>query len=809
MERWGRHKYQPCLPLGEDGRRVTGSAAHIKLSRKAAAEGSVLLKNEVLSGSGDTVLPLKAGTRAVLLGKGTFDYVKGGAGSGDVTVAYERSLANAMMMKGAEGKVQLHMETLKFYEENIKEQRKEIPAPGFAREPELPEELLKKASKFSDTAIVTFSRISGEAIDRMVDLEAYSKYDGEKLPIADLVAYIYERGDFYLTKAEEKLLKQATENFAKVIVVLNVGGVVDTFRYKDDSKIGAVLLSYQGGIEGGLAIADVLCGDSYPSGKLTDTFAKDLTDYPSTADFNESFDYVNYTEDIFVGYRFFETVPGAYDKVVYPFGFGLTYTVFEICEKGSQTDGDTVTFEFEVKNVGKRVGREVVQVYLEAPQGVLGKAKRVLAGFKKTRELNPRDKETIEISFDIKDFASFDDTGKIAETAWVLEKGTYRFWFGNSIRDVSESDLKYECAEDKVVRQEIRRLAPSKLPRRLRADGTYEDAPKGEGKIKDSCLERLTYREAEGTVPAERAVPLRKLFGNKEKLLAQVDSGEISLDEFMEQLSVDDMINLLGGKRRVGVADTFGIGDLIEYGVPEIMTADGPAGLRIPKGVGVCTTAWPCATLLASTFDPEIVYAVGKAAALEVKENNIGIWLAPAANIHRNPLCGRNFEYYSEDPLLAGKIGAAMVSGIQSQKIAATVKHFALNNKEVNRKNCDSRASERAIREVYLKVFEIIVKESEPWCVMTSYNRINGVRSSENDELINGILRGEWGFDGVVMTDWWALGEQYLEIKAGNDLKMGNGYDARVKEAYEKGEISFDEIRAACKNILKLILRLE
>lgn len=265
MERWGRHKYQPCLPLGEDGRRVTGSAAHIKLSRKAAAEGSVLLKNEVLSGSGDTVLPLKAGTRAVLLGKGTFDYVKGGAGSGDVTVAYERSLANAMMMKGAEGKVQLHMETLKFYEENIKEQRKEIPAPGFAREPELPEELLKKASKFSDTAIVTFSRISGEAIDRMVDLEAYSKYDGEKLPIADLVADIYERGDFYLTKAEEKLLKQATENFAKVIIVLNVGGVVDTARYKDDSKIGAVLLSYQGGIEGGLAIADVLFCDFFSS----------------------------------------------------------------------------------------------------------------------------------------------------------------------------------------------------------------------------------------------------------------------------------------------------------------------------------------------------------------------------------------------------------------------------------------------------------------------------------------------------------------------------------------------------------------
>lgn len=277
----------------------------------------------------------------------------------------------------------------------------------------------------------------------------------------------------------------------------------------------------------------------------------------------------------------------------------------------------------------------------------------------------------------------------------------------------------------------------------------------------------------------------------------------------MEQLSDSDMAELLGGQPNTGVANTFGFGNLPEYGVPNIMTADGPAGLRIAPECGVCTTAWPCATMLAATWNPELVKEVGHAAAGEVKENNIAVWLAPAMNIHRSPLCGRNFEYYSEDPVLTGTIASAMVDGIQSRHIGATVKHFACNNKETNRKNSDSRVSERALREIYLKGFEICVKSSQPWALMTSYNLVNGYRASENKDLMDGILRGEWGYQGVITTDWWTKGEHYKEVKAGNDIKMGTGYPERVLKALEQGLITREEIEVCVRRVLELILKID
>ena len=237
--------------------------------------------------------------------------------------------------------------------------------------------------------------------------------------------------------------------------------------------------------------------------------------------------------------------------------------------------------------------------------------------------------------------------------------------------------------------------------------------------------------------------------------------------------------------------------------------AVGPAGLRINPECGVCTTAWPCATMLAYSWNPELAEKVGSAAAEEVKENNIGVWLAPAVNIHRNPLCGRNFEYYSEDPLVAGKTGAAVVRGIQSQHIAATVKHFAANDKETNRNQSDSRVSERALREIYLKAFEIIVKEADPWAIMSSYNLINGHRASENRELLEDVLRGEWGFRGVVTTDWWTHGEHYKEINAGNDIKMACGFPERVKKAMELGELDRAQLEHCARRVLELILKLD
>ncbi len=291
--------------------------------------------------------------------------------------------------------------------------------------------------------------------------------------------------------------------------------------------------------------------------------------------------------------------------------------------------------------------------------------------------------------------------------------------------------------------------------------------------------------------------------------LIDVAEGKLSLDEFIHALPDEDLAALLGGQVNTGVANTFGYGNLPDYGVPNIMTADGPAGLRIQPEVGVQTTAFPCSTLLACTWDPETTYAVGRAGGEEVKENNIGAWLTPAVNIHRSPLCGRNFEYYSEDPYLAGHQASGMVKGIQSVNVAATVKHFALNNKETNRKDSDSRVSERAIREIYLRQFEIIVKEAKPWSIMSSYNLINGHRASENRDMLKGILRDEWGYDGMVTTDWWTYGEHYKECAAGNDMKMGCGFPDRVLDALGKGLITREQMELAARHILTLILRVD
>jgi beta-glucosidase len=288
-----------------------------------------------------------------------------------------------------------------------------------------------------------------------------------------------------------------------------------------------------------------------------------------------------------------------------------------------------------------------------------------------------------------------------------------------------------------------------------------------------------------------------------------VADGKISLDAFVAQLSDEDLCYLLQGQPNTGIANTQGFGNLPEFGVPNAMTSDGPAGVRILPECGVYTTAFPCSTQLACTWDPELSYAVCQAGARELKENNLAAWLTPAVNIHRNPLCGRNFEYYSEDPVLAGTMAAGFVRGIQSQKVSACVKHFALNNKETNRKNSDSRVSERAAREIYLKPFEIVVKTADPWYIMSSYNLINGCRASECRELLEDILRQEWGFEGMVSTDWHTYSEQYKEINAGNDLKMPGGFQERLMEAIARGLITRQQLEVSAKRILGVILRLD
>ena len=795
MKKWARLLYQPGTPLGRDGRRVTASEEHIALSCHAAEEGMVLLKNE------GGILPFEKGTRVALLGKGTFDYVKGGGGSGDVTVSHTVNLYDGLIRTGY---VETEEKTVQFYRRYVQDQYRAGCEPGLVAEPELPDELLSLARAFTDTAVISISRFSGEGWDRSVQ--------GKQPPVGRGLAAqstgLFERGDFYLSDAESAMVKKVTAAFPRVVVVLNVGGMVDSEWFRMEKRIGAVLMAWQGGIEGGTAAARLLCGLANPSGKLSDTFAKDLTDYPGTATFHESTDYVDYIEDIYVGYRYFETIPGAKERVNYPFGFGLSYTTFERKLLSAEEKDGEIFIRLRIINTGNRAGRETAQVYYSAPQGRLGKPRRVLCAFRKSRMLAPGEAEEMLLCFRADRMASYDDLGRICASAYVLEKGEYRFYVGGSVREAEPVSFVYRLEEDVITERLSARMVPSALKKRLTAEGTFEKLPckKAENAGKPAVHD---MRQHEGEVPAVRAVERlsRKMSAERNMpCFTDVAEGKMTLDEFISRLSDEEIAHLLGGQPNLGVANTWGFGNLPQYAVPNAMTADGPAGLRIHRDCGVCTTAFPCATLLACTWDPELACAVGEAGAEEVKENNIAMWLTPAVNIHRSPLCGRNFEYYSEDPYLAGMMAAGMVKGIQSRHISPAVKHFALNDKETNRKNSDSRVSERAIREIYLKAFEIIVKTAKPLCIMSSYNLINGCRASENRDMLTGILREEWGYEGMVCTDWWNYGEHDREVLAGNDLKMPTGFPEYLLEALEQGRITREDMTLCAKRILRTML---
>lgn len=771
MGKWQRFNYFPVLPLGKDGRRVTGSPEHIALSRRAAADGMVLLKNE------NSLLPLHRGARVALFGKASVDYIKGGGGSGDVTVAYTRNLCDAIEEKQAQGKLTCVPALHEFYREYVSSQFAAGALWGRLDEPELPQALLAQAAREADTAIISICRFSSEGGDRAA-----------------------AEGDFYLSAGEKSLVQAVCGVFSKVAIILNVGGVVDTAWFDANPAIQAALLAWQGGMEGAMAEADLLCGDICPSGKLTDTFAASFDDYPSSANFHESEDYVCYTDDIFVGYRYFETIPGAAEKVNYPFGFGLSYTTFEIVCTNADSDDETIRVTALVKNTGGAAGREVVQLYTSASG--TNRPKLELRAFQKTALLAPGEAQELSLTVPIADLACYEEEC----AAYVLPAGEYPVLLGNSVRSL-KTVCTYVCREPCVTRKVKNRCVPKKLPQRLRADGSYEALPMQDYPLapdRSDWPEKPKW-EAEHILPdcSGIEVPADRLS------FADVAGGSVSLDAFVRQLTDDELITLLGGTPNRGVADTRGLGGLDYLKIPAVMTADGPAGLRICEDRGVTTTAWPVATLLACTWDAEIVCEVGKAGGREVRENNLGMWLTPAINIHRSPLCGRNFEYYSEDPLVSGKLAAATVRGIQSEGVSACVKHFCVNNKETNRRASDSRVSERALREIYLKGFEIVVKESGVWAVMTAYNLLNGIYTSENKELISGILREEWGFDGLVVTDWENCAEHYAEALAGNNVRMPHGSLRRLQRAMQEGLITREDLLQNAYRVLQFLLRLD
>lgn len=801
MEKWARLLYQPSLPLYE-GKRVTASSEHVDVARRAAVEGMVLLKN-----SGST-LPIDASKKVVLLGKASIEYIKGGGGSGDVFCEYVHSLYDGLKLRD----INIFEPLADFYKEELKKQYANGRVPGLTEEPSVPKNLLKAATDFSDTVIVVLNRYSAEGWDRS-DIECNNEFNPwpAQPSLPKLSSELFPKGDFYLSTEEEEMIKVATKNFKTVIAVLNTGGVTDLRWIRDNDEIDAALYMCQAGMEGGLAAADLLLGYETPSGRLADTFAGELSDYPSTENFHESFDYAEYTEDIYVGYRYFETIPGAAKKVIYPFGYGLSYTSFTEEAIRTEEKGDGFDIDVKVTNTGKVKGKDAVGIYVSQPVGKLGKAARVLCDFAKTKELAPGESTVLALHVTRYQMASYDDLGRVCEASYVLEKGRYEFYLGANVRTAVNLDFTVELIEDIVLVTLSHKLVPSELTKRMQCDGSYESVTKGEHRdINESLIKRMVPGTEEAIAPEVRAVPrhlLMKAIKEGARPFSDVAKGTLPLDDFIGQLSDEDLIFLLGGQPTTGVGNVYGFGNMPEYGIPNAQTADGPAGVRIARETGVVTTAFPCASLIANTWNREMVEEVGFAGGEELEENNLCVWLTPAVNIHRNPMCGRNFEYYSEDPYLTGKLAAMMVRGIQKNHVGACVKHFACNNKETNRKHSDSRVSERAVREIYLKAFEIIVNDSNPYTIMSSYNAINGVRTSENKELLTGILRDEWGYEGLVMTDWWCRSEQYREILAGNDLKMATGYPERVKQAMELGAIERDDLVACAKRLLETLLK--
>lgn len=714
-----------------------------RAARAAVAEGQVLLKNE------NHVLPLKENTQAAVFGRIQSHYYKSGTGSGGmVNVNKVTGILEALQESG---KITVNEKLLRVYRQ-WEEKNPFDEGVGWGNEPwsqeEMPvsDELASEIAQETDTAIIILGRTAGEDQDNL------------KRP-----------GSYLLTDKEEKLLETVRRHFAKMIVVLNVGNIID-MTFVDKYRPDAVLYAWQGGMIGGLGTADVLTGVVNPSGKLTDTIAYSVEDYPSDANFGNQ-DRDIYEEDIYVGYRYFETA--AKDKVRYPFGFGLSYTEFSRRITSFERKTDLAVVKVLVTNTGKLSGKEVVQVYVKAPQGVLGKPVMSLAGFAKTRELKPGEGQELVITVPFYTIASYDETGISGfASGYVLEKGTYYIYAGSSVREIEEAG-SFTLEETKQIEALSQALAPVMPFKRLKpvvnADGRYsfikEEVP----------LRKLSpMQRREKNLPKE--IPCT---GDRGYKLIDVKDGRVSMEAFIAQLNDEELSCMIRGegmgspKVTPGTASAFGgvSESLKEYGIPCGCCSDGPSGMRLDSGMKAFSL--PNGTLLASTYNEELVEELYGHTGIEMVKNKIDALLGPGMNIHRHPLNGRNFEYFSEDPLVTGKIAAAMIRGLQRAGVTGTAKHFCANNQETKRNALDSVVSERALREIYLKGFEIAVKEGNADSIMTTYGSVNGLWTAGSYDLNTVILRDEWGFTGIVMTDWWAkINEEGKKASTNNFAAM-------------------------------------
>ncbi|MDN4605093.1 glycoside hydrolase family 3 C-terminal domain-containing protein [Paenibacillus sp. F6_3S_P_1C] len=783
-----------------------------EFSRTVAAEGAVLLKNE------GQALPIQKDENVSVFGRIQVNYYRSGTGSGgSVHVAYTTNLLDGLRSKKG---LTVNEELAAVYEKWIEENPFDDGGKVWAAEPwnqqEMPltDELVSQARSKSSKAIVVIGRTAGEDQDN-VDAP----------------------GSYRLTEDEKAMLKQVTNHFEQTIVVLNVSNIMDMSWLNDESyvhPIQSVIYSWHGGMEGGNAIADVLAGDVTPSGKLTDTIAYSIEDYPSTSNYGNEFKNL-YQEDIYVGYRYFETFRP--EKVQFEFGYGLSYTTFttkaEDAKWISQDGENSIKVNVTVTNTGTTyAGKEVVQIYYEAPQGQLGKPAKALVAFGKTNLLQPGESQRLTVSFPVDSMASYDDAGVTGyASAYVLEAGTYRLYVGTSVKNVEHISIDgqdgYVVETIQLVEQLQEAMAPTESFTRMKpgarkVDGSYElifaDVPTRQ----ISMAERI-----------EQSLPQTlEQTGNQGYKLRDVKDGKVSLEAFIAQLSDQDLAAIVRGEGMSsplvtsGTASAFGgVSDsLFNYGIPVACTADGPSGIRMDSGEKA--TQVSIGTLLAATWNAELVEELYVMEGQELLRNQVDALLGPGLNIRRSPMNGRNFEYFSEDPLISGVFAAACTKGIMKGGSNATLKHFACNNQEKHRSKVDAVVSERALREIYLKGFEIAVKEGGANSIMTSYNPINGHWAASNYDLNTTILRGEWGFRGIVMTDWWAIMNDGVDggpadrkntnwmVRAQNDLYMVvpnygaeiNGWDDNTIESLENGTLTRGELQRSAMNICEFIM---
>ncbi|HEX3022971.1 MAG TPA: glycoside hydrolase family 3 C-terminal domain-containing protein [Lachnospiraceae bacterium] len=795
---------------------------HRELAKKAAVAGIVLLKN-------DGVLPFHESTSIALLGNGAGKTVKGGIGSGDVNNRENISIYKALKEAGVcitsedwvnDYDQRYNNERVQWKQKILDDVKKvDNPFDAYASNPfSFPDGRPVTATDIDGAAMAIYviSRISGEGKDRRK-----------------------AAGDYYLSEREQEDILYLNEQGIPLVLMINAGGPVELTDILAKAKnVRALLNISQLGQEGGYAVADILLGKSVPSGKLTTTWAKRYEDYPFATDYsylNGDLEKEEYKEGIYVGYRYFDSF-GV--EPLFPFGYGLSYTSFEMQYNDLEINSREIKLKVLVKNTGANyAGKAVVQSYMTFPKSGVEKEYHRLVGFAKTSVLAPQTTEIVKITIDQKQLASFVEE----MNAWIIEAGTYEVWIGEDSASLEMVALL--TVPEQVVVEKTNVVCPS--------EAAFQDleAPK----ISENEAPKWIRKAKEVKIPEIEFIP--RVESEKNQKEAKIVNVE-STDKLIPLLygNITDGTSTLGaaGIRVPGSAGETTHTLWEEFGVRPLVMADGPAGLRLQQnyevdrktdtvyGLGVLgslengyleqieyhegadlyyqyCTAFPVGTALAQTWDVELLKEFGEAVAIEMEEFHVDLWLAPGLNIHRNPLCGRNFEYFSEDPLVSGMMAAAITLGVQSRKgCGVTIKHLACNNQEDNRMGVDSCVSERALREIYVRGFEIAVKRSAPVAIMSSYNLINGVHAANSKDLCTTLVRDEWGFEGLIMSDWsTTLPEDgsipWKCVAAGNDIIMpGNQKDSEsIRQAYKQGILSEEEIRTCAGRILEVIRKLD